>query len=165
MVRSASVLTLVILVAATAVSAQSPPSMPGMPSMPAGPIMVTPDQIKWMDGPPSFAPGLKMAMLQGNMAQAGPYAVRLQFPANYKVPAHFHPNMEHVTVISGTFYFGLGNKLNEAEGKPYPPGSFVAVPPNTPHFAYAKEETVVQVHSTGPGGLTYVDPADDPRKK
>lgn len=158
MLRSLSLITLLLLVMAAAAAAQSP-------TMPTSTIMVTPDQVKWMEGPPAFPPGVKIAMLEGSMAQAGPYALRLLLPANYKVPAHFHPNMEHVTVISGTFYFGLGNKLSEAEGKPFPPGSFVAVPANTPHFAWAKEETVVQVHSTGPGGITYVDPSDDPRMK
>jgi len=158
MMRNLVLLAAVVLVAATAASAQTP-------TTPTSVIMVAPDQVKWMDGPPAFAPGLKVAVLEGNMAQAGPYAVRLMFPPNYKVPAHFHPNMEHVTVISGTFYFGVGSKLSEAESKAFPPGSFVAVPANTPHFAWAKEETVVQVHSIGPGGITYVDPADDPRQK
>jgi hypothetical protein len=31
------------------------------------------------------------------------------------------------------------------------------------HFAQAKGKTVVQVESTGPFALTYVNPKDDPR--
>src|SRR5439155_145253 len=86
-------------------SAQSP-SMPGMPSMPAGMVMLTPDEMKWGDGPAALPPGVKIAMLEGNPAQPGAFAYRLKFPANYKVPAHTHPADEHVTVISGTFYAG-----------------------------------------------------------
>jgi hypothetical protein len=33
------------------------------------------------------------------------------------------------------------------------------------HFAWTKEEAVVQLNGTGPWGVTYVNPADDPRKK
>jgi len=104
-------------------------------------------------------------MLEGNPAQPGAFAYRLKFPANYKVPAHTHPADEHVTVISGTFYAGHGSKLSEAESKAFPPGGFFIASAKTPHFAWSKEETVVQVHGFGPSGITYVDPADDPRKK
>jgi len=37
--------------------------------------------------------------------------------------------------------------------------------PKTAHFAWNKEETIVQVHGVGPWGVTYVNPADDPRKQ
>jgi len=37
--------------------------------------------------------------------------------------------------------------------------------PKTHHFAWNKEETVVQLNGNGPWGITYVNPADDPRKK
>ena len=33
------------------------------------------------------------------------------------------------------------------------------------HFAWFTEETVLQLHGMGPQGITYVNPADDPRKK
>jgi hypothetical protein len=39
------------------------------------------------------------------------------------------------------------------------------MPPGMAMFAFTKEETVLQVHGTGPWGVTYLDPADDPRKK
>jgi len=106
-----------------------------------------------------------MAMLEGNPGQPGPFTLRYKFPANYKVPAHWHPADEHVTVISGTFYAGHGSKLSEAESKAFPPGGFFIATAKTPHFAWSKEETVVQVHGVGPSGITYIDPADDPRKK
>jgi hypothetical protein len=36
--------------------------------------------------------------------------------------------------------------------------------PKTTHFAWTKGETVVQLHGTGPWGITYVNEMDDPRK-
>ena len=41
----------------------------------------------------------------------------------------------------------------------------VILQPKTPHFAWTREETVVQVHGTGSLGITCVNPADDPRAK
>ena len=44
-------------------------------------------------------------------------------------------------------------------------GSFVAMPKGTRHYALAKGETVVQVHSVGPFVINYVNPNDDPRRQ
>ena len=164
MLRRLTFFALLTFAVVTTASAQSP-SMPGMPSMPPGMVMLTPDEMKWTDGPPALPAGLKMALLEGNPGQPGPFTLRYKFPPNYKVPAHTHPADEHVTVISGTFYAGHGSKLSEAESKAFPPGGFFIASAKTPHFAWSKEETVVQVHGFGPSGITYVDPADDPRKK
>ena len=99
------------------------------------------------------------------MDQATPFTFRLKLPADYKIPAHWHPAIEHVTVISGTFNMGTGDKLDATKTKALSAGSVAIMPPKTNHFAWTKEETVVQVHGVGPWGITYVDPADDPRKK
>jgi len=128
-------------------------------------VMVTSDDIKWMDGPSSLPAGAKVAAIEGNPKEAGLFTMRLKFPANYKVPAHWHPADEHVTVMSGTFYMGMGDKLDEAAVKELPAGSFVVMPTKQTHFAMTKGETVVQLHGMGPWGITYVNPADDPRAK
>ena len=99
------------------------------------------------------------------MNEAVPFTVRLRFPANYRIPAHVHPAAERVTVLSGVFYMGLGDKLDAAKAMPLGVGDVMIMVPNTPHFALTKEETVVQLHGTGPWGITYINAADDPRKK
>jgi len=81
-----------------------------------------------------------------------------------RVPAHWHPADEHITVISGTFYMGMADKLDEAAAKELPAGSFVVMPAKHHHFALTKSETVVQLHGMGPWGINYVNPTDDPRK-
>lgn len=106
-----------------------------------------------------------MAVIQGPIDQATPFMIRVKFPADYKVPAHWHPTTEHVTVLSGTFHMGLGDKLDPSKTTALSTGSVSIMPAKTNHFAWTKEETVVQVHGIGPFAVTYVDPGDDPRKK
>lgn len=127
-------------------------------------IMVSPADLKWADVP-SLPPGAKIAVIEGPPTEAVPFTFRLKFPANYKIPAHSHPAIEHVTVISGTFNLGFGDKLDETKAKPLSAGSVAIMQPKTNHFAWTKEEAIVQVHGVGPWTVNYVNPADDPRKK
>lgn len=125
--------------------------------------MVAPSDIKWADGPASLPPGAKFAVLEGDPAKPGPFTVRLQFPAGYKIPAHTHPTAERVTVISGTFNMGMADKFDDTAGHEMVAGSFAIMPAGVKHFAWATGEAVVQVQSTGPFVINYVNPADDPR--
>jgi len=127
------------------------------------PMTALPDNVKWVDHP-AF-PGVKLAVLYGNPSQPGPFVVRLWFPANYQVPPHFHPVAEHVTIIQGTFLVGMGDQLDPSKFSELPTGTFGVIPPGMKHFARAKGEVVLQLHGTGPWGLTYVNPADDPRRR
>ncbi|HSE88885.1 MAG TPA: cupin domain-containing protein [Candidatus Binatia bacterium] len=126
--------------------------------------MVTPNDLKWADVP-SLPPGAKVAVIEGPLNEAVPFTFRLKFPADYKIPAHWHPAIEHATVISGTVNFGIGDKFDAAKTKPLSAGSVVIMQPKTNHFVWTKEESIVQIHGVGPWGVTYVNPADDPRKK
>src|SRR2546427_2973946 len=120
--------------------------------------------ISWADVP-SLPPGAKIAVIEGPMNEAKPFTVRLKFPANYKIPAHSHPAIEHVTVISGTFNMGTGDKLDPKQTKALSAGSVAIVQPKVNHFGWTKTATIVQLHGVGPWGVTYVNPSDDPRKK
>jgi quercetin dioxygenase-like cupin family protein len=121
-------------------------------------IMVTPDAVQWVDAPPSITAGAKWAVL-------GPFTFRVKVPAGFKMPPHTHPNLEHVTVLSGVFHFGMGKELDETKVKPLPAGSFVVIPTDSPHYFVTKDETVLQVNGIGPWGITFVNPADDPRQR
>ena len=127
-------------------------------------MTVAPKDLKWEDVP-VLPPGAKVAIIEGPLDQAAPFIVRFKFPANFKVPAHWHPGVEHVTVLSGTLHMGTGDKLDPKKTHAVSAGSVVIMPAKTNHFGWTKEATVVQVHGVGPWGITYVDPADDPRKK
>jgi hypothetical protein len=126
--------------------------------------MVKPADLKWTDVP-SLPKGAKIAVIEGPPNEAVPFTFRLKFPANYQVPAHWHPAIEHVTVISGTFNLGTGDKLDRSKTTALSAGSIAIMQPKTNHFGWTKGETIVQVHGVGPWGITYVNPADDPQKK
>lgn len=126
--------------------------------------MISPNDLKWSDVP-SLPPGAKIAVIEGPMSEAVPFTIRLKFPANYRVPAHWHPAVERVTVLSGTFHMGVGDKLDPQKSTALTPGSMMILQPKTNHFAWNMEEVIVQLNGTGPWGITYVNPADDPRKQ
>ena len=129
-------------------------------------VVVRPDAIKWGPAPPGLPPGSQMAALVGDPSKSGvPYVIRAKLPDGYKVPPHWHPTDENVTVIKGTFMAGKGDKFSAEGSETLPAGSFVRMPKQMRHFAWAKGETIVQVHGMGPFEITYVNPADDPRRK
>jgi quercetin dioxygenase-like cupin family protein len=121
--------------------------------------------IKWGPAPPVLPKGAKMAVVSGDPGGNQLYVVRLKMPKGYKVPAHNHPTAEYVTVLSGNFHVGMGDKLNPAKGMELRAGGFVEAPAGMNHYAWASSETIVQVHGQGPFAITYVNPADDPSKR
>ena len=103
-------------------------------------------------------------MLYGDPSKEGLFALRLKLPKGYHIPPHTHPKPEIVTIISGEGRLGMGEKANEGQAKKLTSGSFMAMPPNMAHYVYVDEETVVQLNSTGPWELKYINPKDDPRQ-
>lgn len=84
--------------------------------------LVTPDELKWSDVP-SLPAGAKVTVIEGPISEAVPFTIRLKLPGNYEIPAHWHPAIEHVTVISRTFHLGMGDKLDRSKTKPLAAGS------------------------------------------
>ena len=125
--------------------------------------IMAPSDLKWGDMPPGLPVGAKMAVLNGNPTKAGPFTVRMQAPAGYKIAPHTHPTSERLTVISGTFRIGMGNKFDEAATKEMSQGSYLVLPPGMTHFVSLTSEAIVQIDSEGPFQIKYVDAADDPR--
>ena len=107
----------------------------------------------------SSPPGAMLALVEGNpMASAGNYAVFLKMPDRYKIAAHWHPKWENVTVISGNFKVGMGDKFDEAKTMIFPAGSFAYLDPDIDHGAMASGEEVVQVQGMSPLQFNYVSP-------
>jgi quercetin dioxygenase-like cupin family protein len=122
-----------------------------------------PDELKWEDAK-ALPPGAKVAVLEGDPQKEGFFTMRIKLPAGYKIPPHTHPCPERVTVLSGTFHLGQGEKFDDKAGKALPAGSYTSMPPGMRHYAWSEGETVLQLSTIGPWGITYVNPADDPRK-
>ena len=129
-----------------------------------GQIYMNAKEMKWADGPPGLPKGAKMTVLMGDPGKEGAFVARAQFPANYKIPAHWHSQDEDLTVISGTFYLAEGDKLETAHAHAIAAGGFHHLPAKTHHYAYTKAVTVVQINGKGPFDITYIDPKDDPGK-
>ena len=127
-------------------------------------VMVQPDNLKWTDAPPVLPKGAQIAALYGDPGKAEPFVFRLRFPAGYKVAAHIHPNDYDLTVLSGTIHMGMGDKFDAARGDGLKAGGYLHLPKNTHHYEWSTEDTVIQLSGVGPVGMTYLDPADDPRK-
>jgi quercetin dioxygenase-like cupin family protein len=126
---------------------------------------VTPDALTWKANP-AFPKEVQIATLVGDPTKAGEVIVlRLKFPANFQMPPHTHPYSEVVTIISGAIGTSQGEKF-EKKGELLKPGALWVYPAKHAHYAWTgNEESVLQVQFTGPGGIDYVNPADDPRKK
>jgi hypothetical protein len=133
---------------------------------PAGKNAFTPDDIPYGPAPAFVAPGAQLAVLEGNPgASSGDYTVRLKMPAGYRIAPHWHPQRENVTVLSGTFKVGMGDRFDESTMGTFPAGSFAYLDPDMHHYAMATGEVVVQVHGTAPLQFNYVSPNDDPSRK
>jgi quercetin dioxygenase-like cupin family protein len=126
---------------------------------------VQPEEIKWGPVPPVLPAGAKMAVLAGDPAGTGFVTIRLKMPAGYRIPPHWHPTDEHVTVISGSLALGMGDKFDAQRSKTLKAGGYGVAGANMHHFAWTKTGAVVQVDLLGPFQITYVNPADDPSAK
>ena len=136
-----------------------------IPAPPVAMVMMDADKMEMQAGAgmtwtdlsiPGFPPGAKRAIVHGDPSTSGDYILRLKFPDGYEVPAHWHTQAEHVTVLQGTFMLGMGDRFDRSALRTYMPGDFVYAPAKAVHFAAAKGETIVQLHGTGPFKITVV---------
>jgi hypothetical protein len=134
-------------------------------------VMLQPEKLQWGEtvlpgsSKPAFEKGAKVAVLQGMPGQSGPVVVRLKFPANFLIAPHWHSTDEIITVLSGTLHAGMGDKVDRQNSIAFVTGAFVVMPAKHHHFAWTKEETVVEIHSNNPFDIVYVNAADDPRQR
>lgn len=127
-------------------------------------VVVPAEKVQWSPAPPFLPSGAQISVLEGNPAEKGPITLRLKFPANYEIPAHWHSMIERVTVLSGMFHIGMGDKLDRNASQLLNPGGFVSLPANMRHFAWTSAPTIVQINLEGPFDIFYVNPADNPQK-
>src|SRR5262245_26811098 len=81
-------------------------------------VLVPADKVQWGPAPPALPAGAEIAVLEGNPSEKGPVTLRLRFPSNYSIPAHWHSMTERLTVMSGTLNVGMGNKLDRRASQP-----------------------------------------------
>ena len=125
---------------------------------------VNPKDIKWGAAPPAIPKGAKIAVLQGDPFKSGPFVMRLSVPAGYKIPPHWHTQDESLTVISGSLYFGKGDKAETSNAPTITAGAFHYLSGKDHHYLVAKTQSVIQINGNGPFDVTYINAEDDPQK-
>ncbi|QNP39679.1 cupin domain-containing protein [Lysobacter solisilvae (ex Woo and Kim 2020)] len=126
--------------------------------------MVRAASIQWGAAPPALPPGAQAVVLSGDPGKPGAFAIRLKAPPGYRVPRHWHPTDEQVTVLEGDFTLSMGDAA-DAHAADLVPGDYVLLPKQMLHEASTRNGGVVQINSTGPFEINYINPADDPRKQ
>jgi quercetin dioxygenase-like cupin family protein len=135
------------------------------PAFGADSMIMNKQDLKWGDAPPSLPKGAKLAVLNGDPGKPGQFTLRLQMPAGYKIAPHWHSQDENLTLVSGTMYLGLGEKMDRSKAHALKAGGYHYLPAKTNHYAYTgKTPAIIQVSGEGPFDINWINPADDPEK-
>jgi quercetin dioxygenase-like cupin family protein len=122
--------------------------------------VVSGEAISWK----ALRPGVEIAVISGNPDKEGSsFVLRFRYRGKARIPPHWHPVDEHITVLSGTFRMGMGEHGDESAVTALTAGAYAFVPARMAHFAWTDDDTTVQVHGVGPFVINYVNPADDPK--
>lgn len=116
------------------------------------PTLLDPDALVWAPAA-GLPPGAEVAVLSGDPSKEGPFALRFRFPAGYEIATHSHPTDEFVTIVSGKGRMAFGEATDAALAEPLVPGGFVALPAGGWHHLWIDDETIIELHSTGPFGV------------
>lgn len=126
-----------------------------------GPVIVTPTQLVWKP----LIPGVEMAVVSGDPdKKGGVYVIRIRAKGEVKVPPHWHPTDEHITVLEGSFLLAHGEKYDASKLIQLKLGAHSVMPAKLPHFGLHKAGNVVEVYGEGPFAPTFVNPEDDPNR-
>lgn len=100
--------------------------------------------------------GIRTRLLVGNPSAAGPYSIELIVPPYTRIASHSHRDDRVASVTSGTWYFGYGEKAEDAKFKALPAGSFYTEPGGVAHFARTGKAAVrLLIHGHGPSDTIY----------
>ena len=119
--------------------------------------------LTWGPPPPGLPAGSRAAVVSGDPTKPGPFTVRIDMPPNYAIRPHHHPTSEELRLLEGTLHLGHGAKWDEQSMKAVSTDKPVTIGAKQSHFLHAASRVVLEVRSTGPFAITYVDPKDDPR--
>ena len=130
-------------------------------------LVVLPDAAAatYEPGPPNLPKGTQISRVAGDPSKPGPFVLRVKVPANTGIAPHTHAKPETLTILSGAIYHEHGRTLDKSKGSALKAGGFVHLPEDMPHSLWTTDEPVeLQVNGSGPFGLNYINPADDPSR-
>jgi hypothetical protein len=109
-------------------------------------VYTLPDKLDWKKGATTDS-----VMLQGDASKPGIYIQLLRWHKNNMSRPHSHDMPRYITVISGTWWVGTGDKFDPSSTTPMPAGSYVEDIPNELHYDGAKDEDcVILIVGMGP---------------
>lgn len=122
-------------------------------------VRLTPGDLEWQD----LRPGLSIAVIEGDPSKEEFYIIRARFAPGTLSKPHFHPNDRFVTVLSGTWWTGIGAVEDSENMVPLEPGSYMKHPAGAAHYDGSMgEEVIVEIKGMGPAPLIYVDTDGNP---
>lgn len=128
-------------------------------------LAADPDNVKW-ERNKSVPWGMRTVMLYGDPTKPGPYVFRAKMPSGYKLPPHRHADTRTVTVLKGTYWTGVGEEYDAMKMIELEPGAYYITQAEVPHYAWARQEVIIQEMGMGPNAdIRFVNPEDDPRQK
>jgi hypothetical protein len=133
---------------------EAPAAKPAQPPM---------DQYQWGKAPPGLPEGAELAVLKGDPTKPGPFTIRLRLPDGYRVAPHSHSAAEDLEVVSGVLLVAHGPNMRSAGPATLEAGAKLSLAAGTPHSVTARGITIIEMSSTGPFDIKYVNQADDPR--
>ena len=101
-----------------------------------------------------------LALYGSSSAEGRAFVFRLKVQPGFELGPHTHPITEHMTVLSGNFFVGIGETWDREAATAYGPGSYLAIAAGVPAYMWVEEETVVQVHGTGPLATEFIPPPE-----
>ncbi|HEX3232859.1 MAG TPA: cupin domain-containing protein [Gemmatimonadales bacterium] len=120
--------------------------------------------LEWGPQPPGLPAGARVAVVRGDPSKAGPFTIRVDLPDGYQIKPHWHPTAERLSVVEGSLLMGDGRAWSDKSMRPLQPGQVASLAARHPHYVEANGQTMVEIRSTGPFEITYVNADDDPRK-
>ncbi|HET7458467.1 MAG TPA: cupin domain-containing protein [Gemmatimonadaceae bacterium] len=140
-------------------------ALAGARALPAQGASPTAHALKWGPAPAALPPGAKIAVVDGDPTKSGPFTIHVMMPSHYRIAPHSHPTDETITVLRGTFRYGMGDKWDTKAMHALPHGGSGTMKAGENHYAATTGRTEISIQSTGPFEINYVNPKDDPRNK
>lgn len=124
-------------------------------------LIVKPGQLVWKP----LSPDVEMAVVSGNPdKKGGLYVIRIRSKGEVKVPPHWHPTDEHITVLAGSILIARGDTYDASKLIELEPGAHALMSARRTHFALHKAGNVVEVYGEGPFTPHFVNAEDDSKR-
>lgn len=161
---NASTALIALAMAVSSFASQAADGKPSAPKRWQPSEIPWPAQVAGQQAGSSMQSGVQSLIVHGDASKAALYSIMFKVAPNAAIPAHSHPDDRSCFVTNGVWYFGYGDRYDEAALKALPPGSHYTEPANLNHFAGTKGEgAIVECTSMGPAGTVFADHANDPR--